>query len=80
MTFIFGNLPDGTTEKDIKDLTHHYKPSKVEFLNKNSKKHSSYECMVTLEVTNPIIGCLLEQHYNNHVWKGSNISVHRLIF
>lgn len=80
MDFVFGNLPEGTGKKDIKDLTSRFNPSKIEFFNKNNKHHSNYECLVSLDLPDPIMGFCLEKHFNNFCWKGSRISFHRLIF
>ncbi len=81
MTFVFGNLPDNIAEADIKDLLHHYKLLKIEFFKKSVPHHHSlYECMVTVDIKDPVMGSLFEQHYNHLCWKGICINVHRLIF
>ncbi len=80
MTLVFGNLPDGVDEKEMKSLMQRHNPSSIEFFDKTSSKHSLYECMVTFDNQDPIIGSIIEQHYNHLCWKGTCISVHRLIF
>ncbi len=80
MTFVLGNLPDGVGEKEVKHLMHRHHPSKVEFFDKSSSRHSLYECMVTFDNLDPVTGSVLEQHYNHLCWKGTCISAHRLIF
>lgn len=79
MDFVFGNLPDGANEQDIKELVSHHKLTKVEFFDSHHT-HSSYECLISLDISNPVVGSILEKHLNNICWKGSQISFHRLIF
>jgi hypothetical protein len=80
MDFVFGNLPDGIEKKDIKRLTQRFKPSEIKFLKNKYSEHSCYECMVSLELSNPVAAFCLEKQFNNFCWKGSRISFHRLIF
>ena len=80
MDFVFGNLPEGIKKKDIKKLIGSFNPSNIEFLNSQYAKHSCYECVVSLDLSNPVAGNYLEKHFNNFCWKGSRIRFHRLIY
>ncbi len=80
MDFVFGNLPHGIEKKDIKQLTQRFNPSDIRFLKNKYSEHSCYECMVSLDLPNPVTAFCLEKHFNNFCWKGSRISFHRLIF
>jgi len=80
MDFVFGNLPNGVEEADIKHLVKRYRLIKMKFFANNHIEHSLYECVVSLDIKNPVAGNILESHLNNTCWKGSRISVHRLIF
>ena len=80
MNFVLGNLPEGIEEEDIKDLVSHHRLTNLEFFNNNNVEHSPYECMISLDIKNPVAGSILESHLNNICWKGSRISFHRLIF
>ena len=80
MDFVFGNLPDGINKKDIKSLTSSFSPSNIQFMQNKYSAHSCYECLVSLELSNPVAAFCLEKQLNNFCWKGSKISFHRLIF
>ncbi len=81
MDFVIGNLPPATKEKDIKELVGDYHhPTKIEFLKNEKNHHSPYECLVSLDIKDPIAGTILADHLNNTCFKGSHISFHRLIF
>lgn len=80
MDFVFGNLPDNIEKDDIKRLTKFYNPSEIKFFKNTYVKHSSYECMVSLDVSGSVAGNTIERHLNNFWLNGSRISVHRLIF
>ena len=81
MDFVIGNLPENATEEDIVSLVgdfHH--PSKIKFLRNEPNHHSPYECLVSLDIKDPVAGSIFADHLNNTCLKGSHISFHRLIF
>jgi len=80
MNFVLGNLPENVQEDDINELMGHHRLTKMEFLENHHVKHSPFECVVTLDIRDPVTGSILENHLNNHCWKGSRISCHRIIF
>lgn len=80
MDFVLGNLPKNVEKNDIKKLIGHYRPSKIKFYKNEYVKHSTYECVVSLNISDPVAGSTLESHLNNFCLNGSRICVHRLIF
>ncbi|KAG1707591.1 Transcriptional regulatory protein YdfI [Nymphon striatum] len=77
MDFVFGNLPDDICKEDMKNLTDLYKPSQIRFLKNSHANHSSYECVVSLDVKGSITGNIIEKYFNNYYFNGTKISVHR---
>ena len=83
MTFVLGHLPDGANEESIRELFSHfaYVITNVTFFEKSKVCcHSEYECMVKLNITNPVVGCYIQKRMNNYCWKGTRIHSHMLIF
>lgn len=81
MNFVIGNLPHGTNEEDIREfLGDYHHPTHISFLKNGEHQHSPYECLVKLDIKDPITGSILADHLNNMCWKGCHISFHRLIF
>ena len=80
MNFVLGNLPEDIQEEDIKELLGHHRLTNLKFLKNHHIKHSPFECVVALDIKDPITGSILESHLNNHCLKGNRISFHRVIF
>lgn len=80
MDFVFGNLPKNIDKNDIRDLTKVYKPSGIKFFKNTHIEHSSYECVVSLDISGSVAGNTIEKHLNNYCFNGSRISFHRLLF
>lgn len=82
MVFVFGYLPKDIEEQDVKDLlTPFATVSDVFFFEKSeSCRASEYECMVTLDIQNRIVGSILQNRLNNYCWKGHRIHSRMLIF
>jgi RNA recognition motif-containing protein len=81
MNFILGNLPDGVTEKDIRELFLHFvKVKKVHFLAKTETKHSIYECLVEIDLEDRVVGSILAKRINHYIWRGCSIDARMLIF
>ena len=82
MVFVFGYLPKDIEEQDIRDLLNSFAPvSDVFFFEKSeSCGPSEYECMVTFDIKNRIVGSVLQNRLNNYCWKGHRIHSRMLIF
>ena len=80
MVVVLGNLPNNTRKKDIRALVGHHKKCKVKFLKQTENPHSNYECMVKIDVKDPIAGSILVSQLNHLHWRGTNITAHRLLF
>lgn len=81
MNLALGNLPDGTKESEIRSLLKPFsKVTDIVFLKNKPGCHSCYECLVTMDIDDPVIGFIIADQLNHYCWKGSQIESHRLLF
>lgn len=81
MTFVLGYLPDDIDENDITKLFSSITGViKVTFLEKTECKHSCYECLVEVELVDPIVGYFVAYRMNNYSWRNNKISARMLVW
>lgn len=81
MNIVLGNLPKGVSEKDIREFFLHIaKVLKVTIFNNTETKHSMYECIVDIDISDRVAASILAKRINHTIWKGASISAHLLIF
>lgn len=82
-TLVLNNLPDGVEESEIKNKL--FRMSGVEEItlmpsSSASKQSSNYECIVKLDITNPIVSTILAERINKICWRQHKISARVLLF
>lgn len=80
-TLVLNNLPDGVEESEIKEKL--FRISGVEeiiLLPSSHKTSANYECLVKLDISNPIISMMLAERINKTFWLKRKISARVLLF
>ena len=81
MNLALGNLPEGAKEDEIRHLLKPFsKVTDVVFLKNKSGYHSCYECLVTMDINDPVVSFFIAERLNHYCWKGRQIESHRLLF
>ena len=85
MVLLLGHLPLEITEEDIHQLVQKFaRVTEVTFLEnieERGKHHTSdYECMVKLDISDPVVGSIIANKLNHLCWKNCSINAHMLVF